>query len=166
MADATRLKGKVVLVTGGAGGIGEQTLRLAGERGAKLVVADINAERAHALADALKRDGRDSMAVAFDLSDEAAIRRAVQSVVTAFGQIDVLNNNAALIDADVAASDSNVAEMDVDLWDRSYAVNVRGAMLMARECLPHLLKTGGNIINTGLKFGLTRPYGPMCVQFI
>lgn len=148
MSDATRLNGKVVLVTGGAGGIGEETLRLAGDRGARLAVADINAERAQALAESLRQDGRDAMAVAVDLSDEAAIKRAVQSVVTTFGQIDVLNNNAALIDAELAKKDSNVADMDVDLWDRSYAVNVRGAMLMARECLPHLLKTGGNIINT------------------
>lgn len=148
MADATRLNGKVVLVTGGAGGIGEETLRLAGARGAKLVVADINSDRANALSDGLNRDGFDAMAVEVDLSDETAIKRAVQSVLSNFGRIDVLNNNAAFIDAAGASKDSNVAEMEIDLWDHSYAVNVRGAMLMARECLPHLLKTGGNIINT------------------
>lgn len=148
MADATRLNGKVVLVTGGAGGIGAETLRLAGERGARLVVADINRDRASSLCEALNNDGFEAMAVEVDLSDETAIKSAVRSVISAFGQIDVLNNNAALIDAAVAAKDSNVAEMDVDLWDRSYAVNVRGAMLMARECMPYLLKTGGNIINT------------------
>jgi NAD(P)-dependent dehydrogenase (short-subunit alcohol dehydrogenase family) len=69
-------------------------------------------------------------------------------VVAHYGQLDVLINNAALLGPDIAQRDGNVEDMDTDLWDRTYRINVRGTMIACREALPHLRATRGNIVNT------------------
>ena len=146
--DTTRLDGKVFIVTGGAGGIGAETLRLAGAKGARLVVADINIKDAEELADDLSRTGPEAIAVKVDLTNEGEIVLAVKKIADHFGGIDVLNNNAAALSPEIAARDSNVEAMDTEVWDLSFNVNARGAMLMARECMPHLMNSKGNIVNT------------------
>ncbi len=148
MTDSLRLEDKVFIVTGGAGGIGATTLKLAISRGAKAVVADLSAERAESLAHELCESGGDAIALKVDLADESSIKTMVQSVVNHYGRIDVLNNNAAALSPDTAAQDVNVEIMPTDVWDTAYAVNVRGAMLMCRESLPYLVENQGNIINT------------------
>ena len=148
MQDAISLEGKVFIVTGGAGGIGAESLRLAGKRGANLVVADIDLASAENLAQELVESGSEVMAVRVDLAEEASIEAAAKDIISHFGAVDVLNNNAAAISPEIAAKDSNVEEMDTAIWDLSYSVNVRGAMLMARAFLPELVKSRGNIINT------------------
>lgn len=143
-ADATRFDGKVAIITGGAGGIGAATARLLTARGARVAIADIAFDRAQALAAQL--DG--AMPVALDLADEASIVAMVATVHAAFGRIDVLHNNAALLGPEVAQHDGDVEHMATDLWDRTYAVNVRGTMIACRSALPHLRASGGNIVNT------------------
>lgn len=142
--DAIRLDGKVAIVTGGAGGIGEATARLLTARGARVAIADIAVDRATALAAQI--DG--ALAVPLDLEDEASIIAMVAHVVAAFGRLDVLHNNAALLGPDVARNDSDVETMATALWDRTFAVNVRGTMIACRAALPHLCASGGNIVNT------------------
>jgi NAD(P)-dependent dehydrogenase (short-subunit alcohol dehydrogenase family) len=144
MTDATRFDGKVAIITGGAGGIGAATARLMAARGARVVVADIDFARAEALAATLP----DAFAIAVDLEHQSTIKAMIAAVVAHYGQLDVLINNAALLGPDIAQRDGNVEDMDTDLWDRTYRINVRGTMIACREALPHLRATKGNIVNT------------------
>jgi NAD(P)-dependent dehydrogenase (short-subunit alcohol dehydrogenase family) len=144
MSDAIRLDGKVVIITGGAGGIGAATARLMTARGARVVIADIDEVRAAALS--VELEG--SRAISLDLEHQSSIKAMIANVAANFGQIDVLINNAALLGPDIAQRDGNVEDMDTDLWDRTYRINVRGTMIACREALPHLRKARGNIVNT------------------
>lgn len=144
MTDATRLDGKIAIVTGGAGGIGAATARLMAARGARIVVADIDAARAQALAQALP----DAIGIGFDLADEASVVALIAATVAHFGGLDIMHNNAALLGPDIAERDGNIEAMDTDLWDRTYAINVRGTMIACREALPHLRARRGCIVNT------------------
>jgi NAD(P)-dependent dehydrogenase (short-subunit alcohol dehydrogenase family) len=138
------LEGKVAIITGGAGGIGAATARLMTARGARVVIADIAQDAAQALAAHLPG----ALAVALDLEQEASIEAMVARTLDHFGRLDVLHNNAALLGPDIARQDGDVEQMATALWDRTYAVNVRGTMIACRAALPHLRATKGNIVNT------------------
>lgn len=142
--DAIRLDGKVAIVTGGAGGIGGATARLMTARGARVAVADILLDRAEALAGEL--DG--AIAIHLDLEDEASTEAMIATTVNHFGRLDVLHNNAALLGPEIAQADGDVEHMDTMLWDRTFAVNVRGTMIACRAALPHLRAARGNVVNT------------------
>lgn len=148
MTNSISLDGKIIIVTGGAGGIGETTLRLAVARGARAVVADLSAERAEGLAHDLVRTGADAIAIGVDMGDEQAVQAAVAKVVDHYGGVDILNNNAAALGGEMAEQDGDVAAMPTPVWDKAFRVNVRGAMVASRECLPRLVERGGNIVNT------------------
>lgn len=145
MADQIRLDGRVALITGGAGGIGSATARLMASRGARLVIADIAAEPARRVAASLP----DAIPWSVDLSDERSVQAMIAAVVAHYGRLDILHNNAAALDSVLAPRDGNIEQMPTDVWDRTFAVNLRGAMIASREALPHLQARGnGVIINT------------------
>lgn len=142
--DAIRLDGKVAIITGGAGGIGAATARLMTARGARVAIADIAYERAQEVAAELNG----ALAVQLDLEDEVSIEAMIAETVAYYGRLDILHNNAALLGPDIAQADGDIEHMDTVLWDRTYAVNVRGTMIACRTALPHLRASGGNIVNT------------------
>lgn len=142
--DAIRLDGAVAIITGGAGGIGAATARLMTARGARVAIADIAFDAAAELSAELPG----ALAIRLDLEDEASIAAMVAQTVAHYGRLDVLHNNAALLGPDIARNDGDVEGMATALWDRTYAVNVRGTMIACRAALPHLRATQGNIVNT------------------
>lgn len=142
--DAIRLDGKVAIITGGAGGIGFATAQLMAGRGASVILADIHLDRANELSAQIK----DSTAMHLDLESEDSIKSLIAATLDRFGRIDILHNNAALLDPALAPKDSNIEDMETWVWDRTFAVNCRGTMIACREALPHLRVTQGNIINT------------------
>jgi NAD(P)-dependent dehydrogenase (short-subunit alcohol dehydrogenase family) len=144
MTDAIKLDGKVSVITGGAGGIGAAAARLMAARGARVVVADIDEARATALSAELPG----ALAIVLDLEHQSSIKAMIRDVVAHYGQLDILINNAALLGPEIARNDGNVEDMDTDLWDRTFRINVRGTMIACREALPHLRATNGNIVNT------------------
>jgi NAD(P)-dependent dehydrogenase (short-subunit alcohol dehydrogenase family) len=151
MADAIRLEGRTALVTGGAGAIGAATARLMQARGAQVAVADLDLDRARSVAAEM---GGGTLAVGLDLEDEASVRAMIETVADRFGRLDILHNNAAFT-APEAAGDMDVESMDTTLWDRTFAINVRGAMIACRHALPHMVRGGyGSIINTVSIVGL------------
>lgn len=157
----SELNGKVALVTGGGSGIGEASARALAAAGAGVVVGALHLEGAQAVVDAIEAAGGEALAVAFDTSDEDQVAEGVAAAVERFGGIDILHNNAAITSVDFMMRDGFVHDLDVDLWDQTMAVNVRGYMLCAKHVIPSMLQRGGGVIlNTasgaGLQGELTR----------
>jgi NAD(P)-dependent dehydrogenase (short-subunit alcohol dehydrogenase family) len=148
MSESERLAGKVAIVTGGAGGIGSQVCRTLAEQGAQVAVADMNLDGARAVADRIVADGGAAEAVVVELADESSVEAMVAMVVARFGGVDILDNNAALTDADVLARDGAVAEMPLEVWDQMMAVNLRSQMLTCKHAIGSMVaRGGGSVIN-------------------
>lgn len=140
-----RLDGRVALLTGGAKGIGRHyAKKLAGE-GARLMIADI-ADGKDLAAEIAREHGANSVASAVaDVSDESAVKKLVADTVDRFGKIDILVNNAALF---APLQEQKVLDIDVALWDRVMAINVRGVFLMTKHVAPHMIaQKYGKIVN-------------------
>lgn len=146
----TGLSGKSVIVTGAAGGIGRAAaLRFAAE-GSKVLVADLNTEAAKSVVSEIEAAGGTALAVTGDLSDQAVIDEVVASAVGTFGGVDVLVNNAGIMDGMTAAADVTDAE-----WERVLRVNLTAPFLLTRAVLPHMLAAGsGAIVNTASEASL------------
>lgn len=147
-----RVEGKIAIVTGatfvepGGLNIGGATATELAAEGARVVLADINAEGAERLANILnERHGeKTAVAVEVDLRHEDRIENLVQRTVDYFGAPDIVVNNAGIFPGD----DGDVATMSIEVWDNVMAVNVRAAMLLTKHALPYLRKNGGTIVNT------------------
>lgn len=141
-----RFKDQVAIVTGGASGIGEATCRRLVAEGATVVIADISAERAKALADEL---GGSASAHAFDAADVTAIEGLVLGTIKHFGRLDVLHNNAALTSPALHAKDTNAIDISFETWDLIMGVNLRGYLAGCKYALPTMIAQGsGSIVNT------------------
>jgi NAD(P)-dependent dehydrogenase (short-subunit alcohol dehydrogenase family) len=143
-----RVEGKVAIVTGGAGGIGSATARALAREGASVAVVDIDPEGAERVAEEITGAGGQALAVATDLSQESDVVAAVQTVVGHFGRLDVLHNNAALTDSDFLNRDTPVTGLDLEVWNRTLAVNLTSQMLTCKHAIPEMVRhDGGSIIN-------------------
>ncbi len=144
-----RFAGRVALITGAGSGIGRATaLRLASE-GASVAALDVRPEAARETAELAAQSGADVLAVTADVSREADVAQAVARTVERFGRLDVLHNNAAALGMDVFGRDLGLLDLDVDTWDRTMAVNARGAMLGCKHAVPAMRAHGGGaIVNT------------------
>jgi NAD(P)-dependent dehydrogenase (short-subunit alcohol dehydrogenase family) len=140
----SKLDGKVVLVCGGATGIGAATVRRLCEEGARVGVGDRNIDGAQVLVDDLVGTGADAAAWAYDQAEEASIKALVVSAVTYFGQLDGLFANAA--DMQVLLQDGDILSNDIQIWERTLSVNVTGTAMVLRAALPHLLDQGGGSV--------------------
>ncbi|QQQ17878.1 SDR family oxidoreductase [Brevundimonas vitis] len=143
----TRLAGKVSIITGAASGIGAGTAALFVSQGARVVIADIDLDKAETLAERLRSEGGDAVALIGDIGSENSIKALVAQTVDRFGRLDVVVNNAAATVL-AATQDGPLLKQTSDLWDRLMAINLRGPMLMCREAVPHMVAQGsGAIIN-------------------
>jgi NAD(P)-dependent dehydrogenase (short-subunit alcohol dehydrogenase family) len=142
-----RLNGRVAIVTGGAKGIGRHYSRALAAEGARVMIADI-ADGSELSAEIAKTHGANSVtSQTLDVSDEPQVEGLVAATMERFGQIDILVNNAALF---APLQEQPFADIDVALWDRVMAVNVRGLFLMAKHVAPHMIaRRYGKIINIG-----------------
>ena len=137
--------GRVVLVTGGAVGIGAGICQAFAESGASVSVADIDGDAANQFADKLKNDGHRAVAVTGDVSVLHDAERMVNESIESLGALDVLVNNAGI---QPTASYMNAEQMDEETWDRIIGVNLKGQFLMAKFSIPHIrARGGGTIIN-------------------
>src|ERR1700722_6630460 len=150
-----QLDQKVAIVTGAGGGIGSATAQLLAARGARVVLADINLQSAERVAAAVTRAGGTASPVFLDLSSEDSIMAMVGSALQGFGKIDVLHNNAADLSPELSSRDRDIEAMEVEVWDRTFAVNLRGTMLCCKYALPHMVANrGGSVINTPSNLGM------------
>ncbi len=140
------IDGRVAIVTGSASGIGRASaLTLAGY-GASVVVADINLAGAQETVGLIEETGGSALAVEADISSEGSIKAMVDAAVDRFGVLHLLHNNAA--DVVIIQRDGDVVNMDVEVWDRTMAVNLRGPMLGCKHAIPHMIAAGGGAIVT------------------
>jgi NAD(P)-dependent dehydrogenase (short-subunit alcohol dehydrogenase family) len=135
------LTGKVVIVTGAAGGLGRAFARGFAGAGARVAVADVNLQGARETA---REIGGDAMALGVDVSDEASTQAMARDVAGTFGGIDALINNAGLY---ATLSRRPFWEIPVEEWDRAMAVNLRGPFLCAKAVVGHMRGRGGAIVN-------------------
>ena len=142
-----RLSGMSAIVTGGAKGIGRHYSMALADEGAQVMVADI-VDGSDVAGEIVARHGQGAAeSFTFDVSDEKAVKQLVAKTIDRFGKIDVLVNNAALF---ATLPYKPMGEIDVELWDKVMAVNVRGPFLMAKHVVPHMReKRRGKIINIG-----------------
>src|SRR3989440_5597972 len=142
-----RLDGRCAIVTGGAKGIGRHYSFALAAEGARVMIADL-VDGADIAAEIAGEHGANSVASEIcDVSDESAVKRLVTRTMERFGQIDVLVNNAALYSP---LHEQKFTEIDVDLWDKVMAVNLRGTFLMAKHVAPRMAERKyGKIINIG-----------------
>lgn len=142
-----RFKGKVVLVTGAASGIGRATaLRLAHE-GASVACLDLDAPGLEEVTGQIQDLGREALSIKCDLLDVGSIRGAVDAVVERFGKLDSLLNIAGML---LVLDD---LEHSVEDWERLIGVNLTGTFFMSKAALPHLVESRGNIVNTASTAG-------------
>lgn len=144
-----RLEGKVALVTGAARGIGEAIARLFAREGAKVAIGDILESEGEATAADIRRLGGVAGFIRLDVTDERAWQRAVRAVEDLYGKLDVLVNNAGLVDRE------RIVDTPLELWERVMAVNITGVFLGTKHTIPAMRRAGGgSIINISSAFGL------------
>jgi NAD(P)-dependent dehydrogenase (short-subunit alcohol dehydrogenase family) len=144
-----RFENRVVLVTGGAAGIGFSTAAQIGAEGGALALIDVNAEQAERAAETLRASGVRAYGAAADVTDAVAVADAVVRAEAALGPIDALFNNAGI------AGFGSVHEETEAQWHRIMAVNVTGTFLVSRAVLPGMIaRKRGAIVNVGSVAGL------------
>jgi 3-hydroxybutyrate dehydrogenase len=139
-----RFDGQVAIVTGAASGIGRAlALRFAAE-GARPVIADLDVDNAEAVAEAIRDTGGEVLAVAMDVTDEAAVERGVAEAMARFGRIDILVSNAGIQVV------KPLVELSLADWRRVVAIHLDGAFLTTRACLRHMYaRRSGSIVYMG-----------------
>jgi NAD(P)-dependent dehydrogenase (short-subunit alcohol dehydrogenase family) len=138
---------RIALITGAGSGIGQAMAVAFAKAGARVVVCDIDAGRAERTAAEI---GPAALAVAADISDEASVTALTQAAITAYGRIDILCNNAGIMDTMALPADISVAQ-----WERVLRVNLTGTFLVTHAVLPYMLTQGGGaIVNTASEAGI------------
>lgn len=149
-----RLDGEVALITGAGSGIGRESAMLFAREGASVVAVDLNAEAAEQTASAI---GAQAIAIRADVSKAQDCEAMIAAAERRFGKLTVLFNNAGISHAD----DDDVINTAEDVWDLTFAVNVKGVFLGCKYGIPALRRAGGgSIINTAsfvAKLGAATP---------
>jgi 3-hydroxybutyrate dehydrogenase len=143
-SEANRLSGKVAVITGAASGIGRQIARTFAAAGAKVVIADLDAERARATAAEIDPEGAQAISLPMDVTSEAEVDEAMDTVTESLGRIDILVSNAGI---QIVAP---LEELSFADWRRLLAIHLDGAFLTTRAALrPMYRQRSGSIIYMG-----------------
>jgi NAD(P)-dependent dehydrogenase (short-subunit alcohol dehydrogenase family) len=138
------LSDRVVIVVGGATGIGAATAARLGEEGARVVVGDLAEDSARRTVERIVTAGGTATAIAFDLADPDSVAGLVDAAADTYGGVDAMFNVGA--DMTTIRADTDVVDIDLDVWDRVMAVNLRGYVVAMKHAIPHMLTRGGGTI--------------------
>jgi meso-butanediol dehydrogenase/(S,S)-butanediol dehydrogenase/diacetyl reductase len=140
-----RVQDRVVIVTGGAGGIGAAACRAIAAEGGKVVVADLDEYAARAVSDSIVEGGGKATSFRVDVTDRAQVRATVETAVKTFGELNVMFNNAGM------NRPLDFMDVDADNFEQIVRVNTWGVIVCTQEAAKQMIEqgTGGKIINTG-----------------
>jgi len=149
-----RLRDKVAIVTGGGQGIGRATAVLFAREGARVAVADINEETARSTVEEITKEGCAAMAVAVNTADRHSVEMMVKKVLEAYGQIDILINNAGIL------RDAQLLKLTEDNFDAVIEVNLKGVFNCSQAVAQHMVDRGsGRIVNASSVVALYGNFG-------
>ncbi|MFC5604720.1 SDR family oxidoreductase [Sporosarcina koreensis] len=154
------LDGKTAIVTGGAGILGTHFCSGLAEAGANIAVVDVNIDVARNLATAItQRFGRNAVAIECDVSSETSVKEMVETVLSEFGEINILHNNAAGKSNDLDAFFADFEDYELDQWQEIMSTNLDGMFLVAKHVGKVMKKQqkGGSIIQTSSIYGIMAP---------
>jgi len=144
-----RLEDKVAVITGAAQGIGRAVALGMGREGAKVVVADLQAEKAQSVANELRGRGTGALAVEVDVANEASVKRMAKSAFDRFGRVDILVNVAGIY-----YPKASVVDLTEEDWDRTIDINVGSNFLCCREFVPAMrAQKSGRILSLASGIG-------------
>ncbi|MDK2809528.1 MAG: hypothetical protein PWR27_237 [Petroclostridium sp.] len=135
-----RFKEKVVIVTGGAQGIGMAITRSFAREGAKVVIADIDQEAGKENELYMRENGGECIYVQVDVASEESVKNMVQEAVSHYGGVNILINNAGI------GGNKSIYERSMEEWDRILGINLRGPFMCTKYCAPYIKKNGGGAI--------------------
>jgi NAD(P)-dependent dehydrogenase (short-subunit alcohol dehydrogenase family) len=138
------LSGKVAVVAGGASGIGAATAKRLAARGCQVVIGDPADGGGQQTADAITSAGGAAIPVRFDLAERDSVHTLFDTAVSTYGGVDLLFNVGA--DMSTLRGDTDVVDIDLEIWDRTMAVNLRGYVLTMKSAIPLMLSRGGGVI--------------------
>jgi NAD(P)-dependent dehydrogenase (short-subunit alcohol dehydrogenase family) len=138
------LTGRVAVVVGGATGIGAATATRLGEEGCRVVIGDVATDAAAQTAARIVAAGGTATHVAFDLADPSSVAKLIRSAAMSFDGVELLFNVGA--DMSTIRADTDVVDIEFDVWDRVMAVNLRGYVAAMKYAIPEMLRRGGGAI--------------------
>jgi NAD(P)-dependent dehydrogenase (short-subunit alcohol dehydrogenase family) len=147
---AGRVEGKIALVAGGGQtpgetvGNGRATAIVLAREGASVMVADRDIARAQDTVDLIKGEGNEASAVACDITSEEDVQSMVAATLARYGRLDILHNN---VGASLALGDANALDLEVEAFQRSFDLNLKGMWLTCKHTLLKLRETEGSIVN-------------------
>lgn len=143
-----RLTGKTIIVTGAGSGMGEAMAKLFAQEGARIVAADIRLETVERVVSDIKAACGEAIAVVSDIANPSAARELIKQIIDAYGKLDVLVNNAGIMDGM-----EGVEDISDERWDHVFAVNTTGTMRLMREAVKHFKKVKGGVILNNISIG-------------
>lgn len=146
-----RLEGKVALITGAASGIGQATAKLFAEEGAKVILTDIADNEGEELAE---KFGSNAVYMHLDVCDEHAWKQTLTKIVSEFGKLDILFNNAGIIGVSDAFGPQDPENLSLKSWHKIHQINLDSVFLGCKYGIASMKKTGGSIINMSSRSGM------------
>ena len=147
-----RLKGKVAVITGAGGGIGQASAFLFAREGARVVVVDNNTEKGKDTLSKIIKNGGKAIFVKGDISRATEVKEIFKIAIEKYSALHILYNNAAVF---LARTDGPVTEISEETWDRILDVNLKGTFLCCKYGIPEIIKSGGgSVINTSSSAGI------------
>jgi len=159
-----RLANKVAIITGASSGIGRSTAYLFAKEGARIAVANnINVAGGEETVASIKASGGEAIFVKTDISVASEVENLVKVTKDKYGKIDILLNSAGIFGS---TKETPIEDTDESLWERVYAVNVKGIFLTTKYVVPEMKKASGGVIINIASMGGIRPVGPRNAAYL
>lgn len=146
-----KLKDKIVVITGGGGGIGRVASHVFAEHGAKVILLELNETFGRETEDDINAKGGSAWFIKTDVSSEESVKAAFDSIREKYGRIDALYNNASVF---LGGRDTNLEDLSSDIWKKVLAINLDSVFYCSKNAIPLMKEKGGAIINTASSAGV------------